>query len=251
MKQLIRPNDSGPSGGAITDSFVFTAASAIDPTTMRRVPEAVTVHDEVRVCLKRVEKTLAEDGLSLKDLTKLTAWVGEEAFRLDFAFAYRDLLAPGPYPSRALFAIGLPGDCRVQLDVIAARHPVNTRTTQLTAGLAGRETGFSAGVTLGDLVYADASALDHPGLERVSGTDSIGEETRVCLGRIRVTLEEAGYGLSDIVKANCYLTDDSYRQEFWQTFDEMLAPGPYPVRLTQVGGLAGDARVLIDIVAAR
>ena len=53
------------------------------------------------------------------------------------------------------------------------------------------------------------------------------------------------------MKVNCYLSDDAYRAEFWQAFDKAFAPGPYPVRITQVGGLAGDARVLLDAVAAR
>ncbi|MFG2658506.1 RidA family protein [Streptomyces sp. NPDC048425] len=122
MKELIKPNTKGPSAGAVTDRFVFTAASAIDPVTMRRVPEAGTLHDEVRVCLRRIEKTLAEAGLTLKDLTKVTCWVSEEKYRLEFAYAYRDLMAPGPYPSRGLFVIGLPGDCRVQIEAIATRR---------------------------------------------------------------------------------------------------------------------------------
>ncbi|MFG2658507.1 RidA family protein [Streptomyces sp. NPDC048425] len=113
------------------------------------------------------------------------------------------------------------------------------------------ELGFSAGVDVGDLVYADASALDHPKLERVAEAATIADETRVCLERLRRTLADAGCALADVVKVNCYLTDDSYRAEFWQTFDEVLAPGPYPLRVTQVGGLAGEARVLLDAVAAR
>ncbi|MGH3239215.1 MAG: RidA family protein [Spirillospora sp.] len=122
MKRLIKPNTNGPSAGAVTDHFVFAAASAIDPATMRRVPEAESLHDEVRVCLERIERTLNEAGLTLKDLTKMNCWVSEERHRLDFAYAYRDLLAPGPYPSRSLFVIGLPGDCRVQIEAIAARR---------------------------------------------------------------------------------------------------------------------------------
>jgi 2-iminobutanoate/2-iminopropanoate deaminase len=122
LKQFIRPNTTGPSGGVITDNFVFTAASAIDPKTMKRVPEADTVHNEVAVILDRISAVLAEAELTLKDLTKVTVWLSEEKYRFDFIPAYRDLLAPGPFPSRGLFTIGLPGDCRLQLDVIAARR---------------------------------------------------------------------------------------------------------------------------------
>ena len=100
--------------------LVFAAASAIDPATMRRVPEAATLHDEVRVCLERLERRLGERGLTLRDLAKVTCWVSDEAHRMEFISAYRDLLAPAPYPSRATFSAGLVGDCRVEIDAIAA-----------------------------------------------------------------------------------------------------------------------------------
>ena len=110
---------------------------------------------------------------------------------------------------------------------------------------------FSAGVDVGDLVYADASALDLPRLHRVDGALTIADETRICLERLQQTLAQAGCTLADIVKMNCYLTEDAFRTEFWETFDSAFAPGPNPDRLTQVGGLAGEARVLLDAVAAR
>jgi 2-iminobutanoate/2-iminopropanoate deaminase len=122
VKQLIRPTAHGVSAGAVTDRLVFASASAIDPATMRRVPEADTVANETRVCFERIERTLLEAGLDLSDIAKATCWVSDEAHRMDFIFAYRDLLAPGPYPSRATFSIGLPGDARVQIDAIAARR---------------------------------------------------------------------------------------------------------------------------------
>jgi 2-iminobutanoate/2-iminopropanoate deaminase len=106
-----------------TDRFVYTGSLAIDVATMKRVPEAQdSIKDEVRVILQRIEANLAREGLGLQDLTKVTAWVSEERYRLEFAYAYAELLAPGPYPSRALFQIGLAGDCRVQIDAMAARR---------------------------------------------------------------------------------------------------------------------------------
>ncbi|MGH3244329.1 MAG: RidA family protein [Spirillospora sp.] len=123
-KEFIRSSPLGVSAGAVTDRLVFASGLAIDASTMRRVPEAATIKDEVRVCLQRIEGTLREAGLTLKDLAKVTCWVSEEAHRMEFVYAYRDLLAPGPYPSRATFSIGLAGDCRVQIDALAARPEV-------------------------------------------------------------------------------------------------------------------------------
>lgn len=111
--------------------------------------------------------------------------------------------------------------------------------------------GFSSGVDVGDLVYADASALDPATRRRVEGLETIAQETTVAIDRLAATLAQAGLTLADVVKVNCYLTDDSQRAEFWRTFDAAFAPGPYPVRVTQVGGLIGDLRVLLDAVAAR
>ena len=86
---------------------------------------------------------------------------------------------------------------------------------------------------------------------RVEGLETIAQETTVAIDRLAATLAQAGLTLADVVKVNCYLTDDSQRAEFWRTFDAAFAPGPYPVRVTQVGGLIGDLRVLLDAVAAR
>lgn len=115
--------DPEPGTALDTDRFVYTGSLAIDVATMKRVPDAQgSIKDELRVILQRIEANLARDGLTLQDLTKITAWVSEEKYRLEFAYAYAELLAPGPYPSRALFQIGLAGDCRVQIDAIAARR---------------------------------------------------------------------------------------------------------------------------------
>jgi 2-iminobutanoate/2-iminopropanoate deaminase len=103
------------------DRLVFATATALDPTTMRRVPEADTIANETRICLERLDDTLGEAGLTLRDIAKFQCWVNDEPDRMDFIYAYRDLMAPAPYPSRATFSIGIPGDARVQLDAIAVR----------------------------------------------------------------------------------------------------------------------------------
>lgn len=253
MKAFIRPNEQGPSAGVITDHFVFTAASAIDPATRKRVAEAVTIRDEVRIILERLEATLRQADLGLSDLTKVTVWLSEERFRFEFIPAYVEFMPGAPYPSRGLFTIGLVGDARLQIDAIAARSEARgarPEITHLSAGGAAADLGFSAGIDFGDLVYADASALELPGTELVADADSIAAETGVALDRLEATLRQAGLGLGDVAKVNCYLSDDAYRDEFWAAFDARF-PGAKPVRLTQVCELAGEARVLIDAIAAR
>jgi 2-iminobutanoate/2-iminopropanoate deaminase len=245
MKEMIKQSPLGVSAASVTDRLVFSSTLAIDVTTMKRVPEADTIEGEVKVCLDRLEANLAEAGLTLKDIVKTTCWVSAEEHRLDFAYAYRDLLAPGPYPSRALFVIGLAGDCRVQIDAIAARADEPGSHYERKAQF------LEPGVIVDELVFADASALDPDTLERDPEAETIADETRICFDRLEQTLAAAGCTLKDLVKMNTYLTDDSYRAEFWETYNARLAPGPYPPRLTQVTQLDGDARVLLDAVAVR
>jgi 2-iminobutanoate/2-iminopropanoate deaminase len=102
--------------------LVYTSSSAVNPATRKRVEEADTVYDETKVIIERIERSLGAAGLTLRDLAKVTCFVSDEQHRFDFIYAYRDLLAPGPYPSRATYSIGLVGDCRVQIDAIAVRR---------------------------------------------------------------------------------------------------------------------------------
>lgn len=111
--------------------------------------------------------------------------------------------------------------------------------------------GLSAGVVLGELVFADASAIDLDTLMRVAEAETVADETRICLERLQQTLAQAGSGLSDVIKVNSYLAEDDYREEFWAAYDAHFPNGPKPPRVTQVTSLDGDARVVIDAVAVR
>jgi 2-iminobutanoate/2-iminopropanoate deaminase len=120
MTQFLRTNEAGGVSPCVaTDHLVFASALAIDTKTMKRVPEAKTIADETRIVIKRLESLLAEAGCTLRDVAKTTCFVRDEAYRMEFVFAYKECFDPGPYPSRASYSIGLAGDCRVQIDAIA------------------------------------------------------------------------------------------------------------------------------------
>lgn len=112
--------------------------------------------------------------------------------------------------------------------------------------------GLSSGAIAGDMVFAAAMALDGATMRRDAAAVTIADETRICLGQLEQLLGEAGCGLGDIVKINCYLADDSYRTEFWATYDDVFADiDSAAVRLTQVVGIACGCRVELDAVAVR
>jgi 2-iminobutanoate/2-iminopropanoate deaminase len=99
---------------------VYASSLAIDVETMRRVPEAATVAQETNVVLDRIQVRLSQSGLTLRDVIKTTCYVSDEAYRMEMIEAYKKRFAPGPYPARVTVALGLAGDCRVQIEAVAA-----------------------------------------------------------------------------------------------------------------------------------
>lgn len=121
----------------------------------------------------------------------------------------------------------------------------------MTTFLAGSEPGRAAGVAVGRLVFADASALDAGTGRRVAEARTVADETRICLQRLEATLRRGGCSLADLVKLNAYLADDADRAEFRVACDEVLAARASLARIIQVAPLESDTRVLLDAVAAR
>lgn len=111
--------------------------------------------------------------------------------------------------------------------------------------------GMTPGVATDDFVFAGGMALDLETVRRKPEADTIAAETKIALDEIRGLLEAAGSSLRDVVKTTCYLSDDSYRKEFWEAYTEVFSPGPFPARTTFVVGIAGDCRVEIDAIARR
>jgi 2-iminobutanoate/2-iminopropanoate deaminase len=111
--------------------------------------------------------------------------------------------------------------------------------------------GMNPGVATRDFVFAGGMALDLETLKRKAEADTIAAETKIALEEIQAILAEAGCTLKDVVKTTCYLSDDSYRKEFWTAYTEMFGEGPYPARTTVVVGIAGDCRVEVDVIARR
>lgn len=110
------------SSGATAGGFTFLTVTALDPGTGKRVAEAETVADEVKVLFRRADEILAEAGLTRKDLVKSTCWISDEAHRFEFLYAYRDECAEGVYPQRITMTVGLPSDCRGAIEFVAARR---------------------------------------------------------------------------------------------------------------------------------
>lgn len=128
MTRYLNPQELGDfsavglSSGTATDLFVYAAGLALDPKTMRRRADAASIGDETRICLQNIETLLAEEGLTLRDVVKMTCYLRDEIWRGEFIEAYREKFGAGPYPARCSFVIGLASDLRVQIEATAARN---------------------------------------------------------------------------------------------------------------------------------
>ena len=113
------------------------------------------------------------------------------------------------------------------------------------------EYGLNPGAAANGMVFAGGMAFDFDTMARRADADSIASETRLCLEEIEEIIAEAGCTKRDIVKVTAYLSEDSYRGDFWGAFKAFFGDGPYPARCTFVVGIAGGCRVELDAVAVQ
>jgi 2-iminobutanoate/2-iminopropanoate deaminase len=107
---------SGFAAAAIANGYLFAAVNAgdADPSVRK-----ASIADETRYCIEKLQEVLAQKGLGLRQVVKVNCYLADDAYRGEFWAEYNRLFSPGPYPTRCTYGVGLGGDCRVQLDVIA------------------------------------------------------------------------------------------------------------------------------------
>lgn len=115
----------------------------------------------------------------------------------------------------------------------------------------GEKFGLSSGAIAGPYVFAAGMALDWETMQRMEAADSIADEVRICLQKVESTLKKAGCTLRDVVKTTCWISDESYRREFFETYRDVFGEPPYPARSTMVAGIACGCRVEIDALAMK
>lgn len=109
---------------------------------------------------------------------------------------------------------------------------------------------FSEAVRVGNTLYLSGQIGILPGtLELVPG--GIGPESTRTLENIKLTLEEHGYRLSDVVKCIIMLDDIAEWASFNQVYADFFDP-PFPARSAfGADGLALGAAVEVECIAVR
>jgi len=105
---------------------------------------------------------------------------------------------------------------------------------------------WSNGLVVGNQVFV-AGMTARTGND-VLGGDSMYEQAKATLTKIKYLMEEAGGCMDDIVKVNIFVTDIKRREEVWRARREFFT-GDFPVStLVEVSALAAP-ELLVEIEA--
>ena len=94
---------------------------------------------------------------------------------------------------------------------------------------------FSPGIKIGNMVYTSGQV----GIDPKTGKapETVGEQTKVCLERIKIILEEAGSSLDNVVKNTVFLSDIRYFNDMNEVYKTFF-PKDRPARSTVEARLA-------------
>lgn len=138
-----------------------------------------------------------------------------------------------------------------RLDRISARPVHADVNTRFIASDALKASGFplSNAVVAGDLVFLSGALGTVPGEGLVQG--GIETETRQTMKNIQSLLAEQGLSMDSVVKCTAMLADMAEWPAFNDVYKEFFS-GSFPARSAfGASGLAADARVEVECIAAR
>ena len=110
---------------------------------------------------------------------------------------------------------------------------------------------FSSAIRSGDFVFLSGAIGALPGVAPPTLVEGgIGPETRVAMENLRTVLEAAGGTMDDIVKCTVFLADMADYQAMNEVYVRFFPSDPPARSALAASGLAFDARVEIECIAA-
>jgi 2-iminobutanoate/2-iminopropanoate deaminase len=107
-------------GVRVGDFVIFSGQLGTRPGTLELVPGGIEA--EARQTLENLRLTLAEYGLSLRDVVRVQVMLADMADWPKFNDVYREFFSE-PWPARSAFgAHGLALNARVEIEVFAVRR---------------------------------------------------------------------------------------------------------------------------------
>lgn len=109
---------------------------------------------------------------------------------------------------------------------------------------------FSSAIRSGDFIFLSGAIGTVPGGEIRLVEGGIGPETRQTLENLRNVIEAAGGSMADMVKCTVFLADMADYAAMNEVYLEFFPSDPPARSALASGGLAFDARVEIECIAA-
>ena len=110
---------------------------------------------------------------------------------------------------------------------------------------------FSSAVKSGDFVFLSGALGALPGVEPITLVEGgIGAETRQAMENLRAVIEAAGGTMADMIKCSVFLADMSDYAAMNEVYLEYFPIDPPARSAMAVNGLAFDARLEIECIAA-
>ena len=109
---------------------------------------------------------------------------------------------------------------------------------------------YSQGVAAGSMVFVSGQRPIVPETGELH-TGSIGEQTAQSMRNIEAILAEAGYTLKDVVKTTIFLKDMGDFAEVNAAYGKFFTENPPARACVQVAKLPRDARIEIEVIAAK
>lgn len=118
---------SGVSHAVETEQFVYVATMAFEvgANPPRRDPKAVTIADEARICLDRMQERLEAVDCHLGHVVKMTVYLSDRNYAAEFIKTYKEYekyFPNGSWPLRTTHFVGVARDCRMELDAVAVKN---------------------------------------------------------------------------------------------------------------------------------
>lgn len=109
---------------------------------------------------------------------------------------------------------------------------------------------FSSAIRSGDFIFLSGSIGTVPGGEMRLVEGGIGPETRQTMENLQNVIEAAGGTMADMVKCTVFLADMADYAAMNEVYLEFFPSDPPARSALATGGLAFDARVEIECIAA-
>lgn len=228
------------SSGILVGKTYFVAGSG---SAMPGGGQAATFPDQVRQCLRNIERTLQYNNLGLQNVVQLWVMLDDLNNFQAMNDVFKEMFPTLP-PARTTLGINtIPQGNHIEITAIA----YTDLSERKVIGAPVANLPFSQGILAGNTLYVAGK-----GDQKSDGThpDTFEAQARQCLKNVGATLKEAGLDYRNVVWSNVYLDSYDNLKTFNKVYGEFFKKGTEPARANViVNALPGGSHVEVTCIA--